>query len=96
MIPHDARLYGSIEAAKEVGVSLRQLYYWVDILRVVQPQMRQSGLRRFRRFTVADLRTLKEMRTLVDCGYTVQAALRMVKSVREDHGLHPSNPSGQM
>jgi len=75
----EARMYGSIEAARETGLSLRQLYYWVDVLHVVQPRMRQSGMRAFRRFTAEDLRVLREMRTLVQRGYTVQAAVRMVR-----------------
>ncbi len=78
----ETRLYGSIAAAREAGVSLRQLYYWVDILQVVQPQIRQHGLRTFRRFTAADLHLLKVTRGLVEAGYTLQAAARMVKGRR--------------
>ena len=76
----DAQVYGSIAAAKEVGVSLRQLYYWVDVLHVVRPQVRQHGTRRFRRFVAADLMTLKEMKRLIEWGYTLQAAARIVSA----------------
>ncbi len=78
----DYRIYGSIAAAKEVGVSLRQLYYWVDVLHVVEPQVWQHGTRKFRRFTAIDVRTLKDMRRLVDRGYTLQAAVQMLKGSR--------------
>jgi DNA-binding transcriptional MerR regulator len=75
----DESLFGSIAAAKAAGISLRQLYYWVDVLRVVAPQERQHGIRTFRRFTEADLKLLKDMRDLVKRGYTLQAAARLVK-----------------
>jgi DNA-binding transcriptional MerR regulator len=74
----DAELYGSIAVAKAVGVSLRQLYYWVDVLRVVHPQVRQHGTRTFRRFTSADLTRLQSLKCLVERGYTLKAAARMV------------------
>ena len=90
MGPADVRLYGSIEAARETKLSLRQLYYWVDVLHVVQPRMRQSGLRAFRRFTTDDLRVLSQMRTFVERGYTVQAAVRMVKRIDSAH----ASPNG--
>ena len=75
---YDHRLYGSCAAAKEVGISLRQLYYWVNTLRVVQPQTRPCGCRTFRRFTAADLERLTKVRRLVERGYMLKAAVRMV------------------
>lgn len=72
-------LYGSIAAAREVGISLRQLYYWVDILHVVQPQVHQHGTRSFRRFTVGDVERLRRMQRLLKQGYTLRASLKRVK-----------------
>ena len=73
-------LYGSIWAAKEAGISLRQLYHWVDDLRVVRPHLWQHGVRKFRRFSFEDLEKLKEMRKRVEQGYTPRAAAEAVKS----------------
>ena len=71
--------YGSIAAAKEIGISLRQLYYWVDILRIVQPRTQQCGIRKFRRFTATELEVLKGVKESVAQGYTLQAAVRKIK-----------------
>lgn len=77
-LSHGSQGYGSIAAAKEVGISLRQLYYWVDVLQVVRPQLRACGTRQFRRFTTADLSRLKAVCKLVERGYTLRAAVKIV------------------
>ena len=79
----DHRLYGSSATAREIGISLRQLYYWVNVLRVVQPQMRSCGCRFFRRFTAGDLERLRMMQHLIGRGYTLRAAARMVSVTRQ-------------
>ena len=71
-------LYGSVAAAMEVGISLRQLYYWVEVLHAVRPQNHQHGARIFSRFTVRDLARLRAIKRLVDRGYTLRAAVRLV------------------
>ena len=70
--------YGSIVVAKLVGISLRQLYYWVNVLHVVHPQVDVHGCRAFRRFTEADVARLRTMKSHVDEGYTVRAAAMLV------------------
>lgn len=79
---HNKRPYGSIAVAHKVGISLRQLYYWVDTLQVVRPRLRRHGTRKFHRFTSQDLKKLKEMKQRVKRGYTLQAALVRVKGKR--------------
>ncbi len=80
MGPNSGRLYGSIEASKTVKISLRQLYHWVDILHVVTPKTQKYGIRQFRRFTIHDLTILGKMRMLLEKGYTLHAAARMIKN----------------
>ena len=77
-----SELYGSLAAAKAAGISLRQLYYWVNVLHVVKPQDHPHGLRSFRRFTVADIKQLKAMNDLVVRGFTVRAAVEIIKGNR--------------
>lgn len=77
IIDQDGQWYGSIAVARLTGISLRQLYYWVDGLHIVQPQVRQHGRRRFRHFTARDVRTINRMRELVETGYTLATARRM-------------------
>lgn len=76
----DNQFYGSVQAAKQVGISLRQLYHWVDVLHVVNPKIQRFGLRQFRRFTSNDLEVLSKVKGLLEHGYTLRAAAEMVKS----------------
>ncbi len=80
MMPMDGRLYGSIAAAQEAGISLRQLYYWVDVVGVVAPQVHAHGQRLFRRFTAQDVQHIRQLKRLLDRGYTLRAAATMVKA----------------
>ena len=82
MSRHDGRWYGSVAVAKEAGISLRQLYYWVNRLKAVQPQTHPCGCRTFRRFTSADLDRLTRVRRLVERGYRLTAAVRIVNGDR--------------
>ncbi len=75
MAGSERAIYGAVAVAKELGISLRQLYYWVDVLKAVRPAIRQHGTRAFRRFTAADLGTLKSVSLLIEQGYTLRAAI---------------------
>ena len=86
MTLNDERLFGSIAVAKEIGISLRQLYYWVHVLGVVQPQLRQCGRRKFRRFTRSDVKKLDQVRRLVGRGYTLKAAVAMLRRRSSERG----------
>lgn len=79
-------LYGSIEAARQAGISLRQLYHWVDTLGVVRPKLWSHGIREFRRFSRQDVEKLKNVRFLVDNGYTLQSAVQRIKASGEIEG----------
>ena len=73
---------GIVAVAKEVGISLRQLYYWIRVIRIVRPRSRAYGTRRFLRFTRAERATLKTVKQLLDRGYTLRAAARLAASRR--------------
>ena len=70
--------YGSVAAALEVGISLRQLYYWVEVLHAVQPSNHKHGERMFRRFTAEDVARLVAVKRLLTDGYTLRAAILRV------------------
>ena len=72
-------LYGSVATALEVGISLRQLYYWVEVLKAVQPQNHQHGVRVFRRFTADDVMQLRKIKRFLEDGYTLRAAVQLIK-----------------
>ena len=76
------QLYGTIRAAREVGISIRQLYHWVDTLGIVSPRIRQHGIRKFRRFTAHDLEILENVRKLLERGYTLRAAAEIARGKR--------------
>jgi len=71
--------YGSIATAKKVGISLRQLYHWVDNLRVTRPKLRTFGQRKFHRFTQQDVEILRTVRRQLAHGYTLRAAIGTAK-----------------
>ncbi len=71
-------LYGSVATAREVGISLRQLYYWVEVLRAVRPDNRQHGMRVFYRFTAQDVTRLRAIKRFVERGYTLRTAIRRI------------------
>lgn len=73
------KTFGSFYAAKEVGISLRQLYHWVDVLKVVDPERQEHGKRSYRLFDFEDIELLKEMKRLVHDGYMPRAAARLVR-----------------
>ena len=68
--------------AKATGVSLRQLYYWIKVLRVIEPQAHAHGQRNFAHFTEEDLRKVKTVSALMTKGYTLKAAVEIVKGDR--------------
>ncbi len=72
--------YGSVATAMEVGISLRQLYYWVEVLHAVRPENAQHGMRVFRRFTAQDVRRLRAIKRSVESGYTLRTAIRRSRS----------------
>lgn len=76
-------LFGSIRAAKQIGISIRQLYHWVDTLRIVNPRIKKHGIRQFRHFTSEDLVVLANVKQLVERGYTLRAAAEIVKGERK-------------
>lgn len=71
--------YGSIDVAKRVGISLRQLYHWVNDFSIVQPDLSQHGSRKFRRFSLNDLKKISEVKRLRDGGYTLASAIKIIK-----------------
>jgi DNA-binding transcriptional MerR regulator len=71
--------YGTKEVCERVGVSARQLEYWV-LIGVVQPIMEPHGNKVFKKFTDRDVRILREVKTLTDDGFLVSRAARKVKS----------------
>ena len=79
MVRYDKAYWGAIAVAREVGISLRQLYYWVHVLHAVKPRAQRHGKRLFQYFTAVDLRTLKNIKRLTEQGFTLRAAVRKVK-----------------
>jgi DNA-binding transcriptional MerR regulator len=79
LMHHNSHLYGTVAVAKRVGISLRQLYHWVDDLHVVEPRIMPHGKREFRRFTESDIFRLQAMQRLVEVGYTLKAAAASAK-----------------
>lgn len=74
-------LYGTAEVCRQVGITLRQLEYWI-LIGIVAPGLEQHGLKSFKRFTEQDIEVLKQVKLLTDEGFLVSRALEKVK---KDH-----------
>ncbi len=71
-------LYGANEVCKRVGLSARQLEYWV-LIGVVKPASEQHGSKSFRRFTEQDVRVLKQVKAMTDEGFLVSRAAQKIR-----------------
>lgn len=74
----DTIMYGTKEVCDMVGVSARQLEYWV-LIGVVHPIMEPHGSKVFKKFTAKDVRILKEVKSLTDEGVLVSRAAQKVR-----------------
>ncbi|MBI4358699.1 MAG: MerR family transcriptional regulator [Candidatus Omnitrophica bacterium] len=72
------RLYSVSHVAKTVEISQRQLYYW-EYLGIVKPSYEQFGSYSYRRYSQEHINLLTKIKTLLDEGYTLRAAVRKVK-----------------
>ena len=73
-------LYGPNEVCRRVGLSARQLEYWV-LIGVVTPVTERHGAKQFRRFTEHDVRILKRVKAMTDEGFLVS---RAAEKIRQD------------
>jgi DNA-binding transcriptional MerR regulator len=73
-------LHSTYTVTKECGISTRQLYYW-ELIGIIRPLYESFGTRRFRRYTPDDLEILKQVKALLDEGFTLQSV--RLQSVRE-------------
>jgi DNA-binding transcriptional MerR regulator len=73
--------YGTAEVCRQVGISLRQLEYWI-LIGIVIPRLEQHGLKFFKRFNESDVEILKQVKLLTDEGFLVSRAL---DKVRKEH-----------
>ena len=65
-------LYSTFTVCQECGISQRQLYYW-ELLGMIQPHYENFGTRRFRRYTTRDVQLLKQVKSFLNEGFTLQA-----------------------
>lgn len=75
------------EVAERIGISTSTLRAWERRYGVVQPSRSSGGHRRYRR---ADLHRVQRMRTLIDEGWSTEAAAATV--LEQDRGLVGGSP----
>jgi len=75
--------YGTAQVCRQVGITSRQLEYWI-LIGIVVPQLEQHGLKFFKRFTETDIEVLKQVKLLTDEGFLVSRALERVRKDRPD------------
>ncbi|HXZ24761.1 MAG TPA: MerR family transcriptional regulator [Nitrospiria bacterium] len=70
--------YGAKEICQTVGISHRQLDYWV-LIGVVTPHLERHGAKLFRRFNQRDVAVLLRIKQLIDEGVVVSRAAERVR-----------------
>lgn len=75
--------FGIGEVSKRTGVSERKLRYW-EANQYISPQTVICGLRCYRRFTEADIQLIKEIRHLIEEGWTLKSASERAKKQQGD------------
>ena len=84
-VEQPTKLYSISLAAKAVGVSQRQLYYW-EYIGIVKPNYEQFGSYSYRRYSQDDIEFLIKIRSLLNDGYTLRAAVHKVTGVHLGNG----------
>jgi hypothetical protein len=69
--------FGAKEVCQAVGISHRQLDYWV-LIGVVTPHLERHGAKLFRRFSRHDVAILQRIKKLIDEGVVVSRASERV------------------
>lgn len=72
------RTYGTSEICRLIGISLRQLEYWV-LIGVVKPIHEQRGAKSYKRFSGDDVEFLRRVKALTDQGVLVSRAAEHVR-----------------
>jgi DNA-binding transcriptional MerR regulator len=84
--PQNGRYYGAKDVCRNVGISHRQLDYWV-LIGVVTPYLERHGAKQFRRFSQQDVNMLQRIKKLTDEGVVVsRAAERVRRDMMREHG----------
>jgi DNA-binding transcriptional MerR regulator len=76
--PHQNRYFGAKDVCQAVGISHRQLDYWV-LIGVVTPRLERHGAKQFRRFSQQDVTVLQRIKKLTDEGVVVSRASERVR-----------------
>ena len=67
--------FGSVEAARKIGISTERLRYW-ERVGIVNPAYSQCGTRKFRRYSQEDINRARIVRALVEREkYTLEGAI---------------------
>ena len=70
--------FGTKEICDLVGISARQLEYWV-LIGVVAPKLERHGAKLFKKFSQKDLELLQQVKGLTDEGVLVSRAADKVR-----------------
>lgn len=82
-------LFGSAETCRLVGISYRQLEYWI-LIGVITPIIEHRGARTFKRFTENHIWILKRVKELTDEGFLVSRALEKLQRESPERFSRPN------
>ena len=84
------KTYGSAKVCQLIGISYRQLEYWI-LIGVVTPVMDRRGAKTFKRFTDEDLWTIARVKELTDEGFLVSRAVEKLKREYPERFFHETS-----
>ncbi|MBL7050505.1 MAG: MerR family transcriptional regulator [Nitrospira sp.] len=71
--------FGTVKTTKKIGISPERLRYW-ELQGIVKPEYIQCGTRRFRQYSLEDIRRASMVKVLVDDEkYTLEGAIRRLE-----------------
>lgn len=65
------------DALKITGISKKQLYYW-ELKGIIKSRNVISGNREFKRFSLKDIQLINKIKSLLEDGYTLKAAIKKI------------------
>ena len=90
MDPSSPKISGPTQVCKIVGISKRQLDYWI-LIGIIEPVIETRGAKNFKKFTEHHISILKEIKRLSDEGFMVHRALGRLKKEKPELFNHESN-----
>lgn len=80
--------YSIGDVSRQTGITEKQLRYWEVRGYIPKPEKMLSGKRYLRRYTEYQLQFIKTIKSYLDKGYTLSAAIGFARNEKERRGIN--------